>query len=430
MRKSGAWSAAKERAEKRKETMVRNVHNYFKHQRDVFLRNSKCTCTACTRSKSAAEPIVSLSFKATEMATGIVKKKVYRIFKKSKKARWSRSIPLERSCDAELVEAQQLRAALSSGQSLDWWHLAHALTKDPRCISLEHLECVLQTKGFVLQPWNDDLVPIEKGDLVQARTRYLDEIETARRKESTVVYIDARWLRGRRLRPDPRPEGRSKLLMFAGSFEADPVFKLELGPSVSDVEDVFVSWVSRLSLDLPEKSTLVFVDVPWLAAPTSQVPSEVTPKTTILRWLSERAVKPGVQATRWELLELVKRHTTDSASKSRLEAVVESHGHRVLRVPANVADLNPVTRIWPPIEEALASELLAKQGASAVCEEGLRTAASAWRELVSQPPVVEERYRAYDATMAGLLAKLPPNTNPYRDDSLLPRVMCHTKVGT
>lgn len=421
MSKCGARSAAKERAEKRKETMVRSVHNYFEHQRDVFLQNSKCTCTACRHSKSAAEPVMSLSFKATEMATGIKKKKVYRIFKKSKEARLSRSISLEGRCDAELEEAQRLRAALSSGQSLflDWWHLARAVSEDPHCVSVEHLECVLETTGFVLQPWNDQLVPIEKRSLVLARARYLDEIETAR-KESTVVYIDIRWLRGRRLRHDPRPGGRSKLLMFAGSLQADPVFKLELRPSVSDVEDVFISWISHLSLDLPHKSALVFVDIPWLSAPSAQVPSEVTPKTAILHWLSERAVEPGMHATRWELLELVKRHT-DCASKSRLQAVVERHGHRVLRVPANVADLNPVTRVWPPIEEALASELLAKRGASAVCEEGLRSAASAWRELVSQLPVVEESYRAFDASMAGLLARLPPNTNPYRDDSLVPR---------
>ncbi|CAN7992177.1 unnamed protein product [Ixodes hexagonus] len=410
---------------KRMETIVRNVHDFFKHQLDVSSQDSKCTCIACKRTKSGAEPVLSLPFAATEMATGVKKKAVYRIFKKSKGQARSQASSLARRSDAEVLEGQRLRAVLSNSfcqpELLYWRNFVRIVGEDPHGISLEHLECVLETTGFVLQPWNDQLVPVEKRSLVDARARYLDEIETAR-KESTVVYIDTCWLRGRHLRRYPRPAGKSRLLMFAGTSGpgADPVSKLECRPTVSDTEDSFIAWVSQLSRDLQEKSTLVFVDVPWLATPADQVPSEVTPKAAILRWLSERELPPGRCATRWELLELVRRH--GGVAKPRLETVVEGHGHRVLRVPANVADLNPVTRVWPLLEAALTSEELVGLRASHVCEAGLSSAANAWRDMIGYVPALEESYRAFDASMARLLAKLPPNTNPYRDDSQVPRV--------
>ncbi|CAN8024896.1 unnamed protein product [Ixodes persulcatus] len=423
VRPSATRTVAQRAAHRRMEAIVRNVHNYFKHQRDVFVQDLKCTCPSCTRAKSAAEPVSQLPFAATEMATGVKKKMVYRTLKKSKGQVRNRTNSLARRCNADLLEGQQLRAILGSAfrqpELLYWSNVVRIASEDPHGIALEHLECMLETTGFVLQPWNNQLVPIEKRCLVEARARYLDEIETAR-KETTVVYIDVCWLRGRRLRRDPRPGGKSKIVVFAGTANvvSDVVFKLEVRPSVSEVEDAFISWVSQLSRDLSGKSTLVFVDIPWLATPAEQVPSEVTPKVAILRWLSERALTPDGHATRWELLELVKRHS-GCVRESRLHTVVGGHGHRVLRIPQSASDLNPVTRIWPLLEGALASEELAALSETAVCEAALSSAANVWRELVSQLPALEESYRFFDASMARLLAELPPNTNPDRDDSLV-----------
>lgn len=412
-------------------TTINNVYRYFEHLHEVQKAGKLCGCVVCSQLVSASEPVALAPFKATGLATGFKKQVIFdvrkRFLKKPEAANLKDYIPVDATYDTKpspRVWRKHVRSALC--EAVTWSSLILSVCKASGSVSGERLEDALKdalrSMAITLQPWNGETILLEKRSLVQARARYLEDIAKAR-EETTVAYLDICWFRANRMYycPDDFESAlagsckdtnvMSRVFMFAGTTNQEIMYECLF--NLSNFKSALLSWASSVFRGLPKRSVVVFADVSWLNGPSVQLPSEVTPRSKIIKWLSKRGVGGlAKDTTRSQLLELVKLHSVKEQKTSSLQALAEEHGHRVLLVPWNAVDLNPVSHIWEDIERGLSAENASQNKTVATAT------TKTWCLALEYALEIEKSYSILDASVFRALEKLLPNCSPDRDDTL------------
>ncbi|XP_064467199.1 uncharacterized protein LOC135378191 [Ornithodoros turicata] len=399
--------------------VVCNVYLYFSHQREMYLRvlngnDVTCACSICKIVlPCVSNPWSSLPFRATELATNVRKRHIFRIAKR-KDDSLQEFITPERGSAPTFAERQQVREALSQffDQKKHWLRSMKFALKNG--YPEGRFGYVLESLGFVFRRWNDVMVPIEQCSLIAKRARYLRDVQEARGR-GTLFFLDMCWLDDKHVVAH-RPEDcicPSAAVLFAGSNASGTAPTFEIVPSPGDVRGSLCSWVRNLAEKLPARSIVVITDFTWMTDPTEKLPSEISPKQEIIQWLEQHSTPYDRTSSRYELLELVLEQEAKLCAP-QLQSIMESAGHSVLFLPSNVLELNPVSLVWQYLERSL------KKNSSADPETLLsHINEDIWYQFYLSAVDLEEAYRNADGTMFHALERMPVNTDAYRDETLV-----------
>lgn len=141
----------------------------------------------------------------------------------------------------------------------------------------------------------------------------------------------------------------------------------------------FFKWVTKqLIPNLPAESVLVLDNASYHNVKVENDPTSGTRKAEMMKWLEARNINYHSSLTKPELYELIKKHKTETPLK--LDMLMASHQHSVLRLPPYHPELNPIEKIWAIVKNWVAArnvtfriadvEALARtKFASITCEE-------------------------------------------------------------
>lgn len=389
--------------------VVCNVFLYFAHQREVYLRTLNgdeviCGCSICLLVASAANPWAALPLRATELATNVRKRDVFRMGKRKGDSLQDFITPCYTSTPT-IAERQQAREFLSHFYAQKK-HRLHTLNSDGRRLQ------VLEYLGFGFRRWNDATVPIEKCSLVAKRARYLRSIQEAR-GHSTIFFLDVCWLNENRTVSFTLEDCKNPIaaILFAGSSTTDsaPVFQI-LSPH-GDIRVVLRYWVCSLARNVTTRFVLVVTAFEWMTSPAENVPTDISSKLEMIQWLNRHSIPHDENSSRYELLELVTEHRNKFCTPE-LQTIIESAGHSVLFVPSNVLELNPVTRVWQYLEQSF------KEEPTDIATLLGRIDKDIWHEFYLSFVAYEDAYRQADKVMFRAMERLLVNGDAYRDETL------------
>ncbi len=118
----------------------------------------------------------------------------------------------------------------------------------------------------------------------------------------------------------------------------------------------FMKWVTtQLLPNLPEKSVLVLDNAAYHNVTVEKNVTSSSRKQEMLDWLTKHNIPCNSSMTKVELYDLVKTHRPAIPPKYKLDELLESHGHTVLRLPPYHPELNPIEKIWANVKNFVAS---------------------------------------------------------------------------
>lgn len=142
----------------------------------------------------------------------------------------------------------------------------------------------------------------------------------------------------------------------------------------------FLTWVTKqLVPNLPPRSVLVLDNASYHNVKVEKDPTSGTRKAEMIEWLMARNIYFDSTFTKPELYELIKKNKTETP-QYKLDTLLASYGHSVLRLPPYHPELNPIEKIWAIVKNWVAArnvtfkladvEALARNKfASITCEE-------------------------------------------------------------
>lgn len=117
----------------------------------------------------------------------------------------------------------------------------------------------------------------------------------------------------------------------------------------------FMAWVQKQLLpNLPEKSVLVIDNAAYHNVPVKKNVTS-SKKEEMLNWLIEKGLPANPKLTKPELYEIIKENKFRFPPQYKLDQLLESHGHRVLRLPPYHPELNPIEKIWALVKTWVAA---------------------------------------------------------------------------
>jgi hypothetical protein len=69
-----------------------------------------------------------------------------------------------------------------------------------------------------------------------------------------------------------------------------------------------------------------------------------------MEWLSNRNIPYDCHLTKPEIYDIIKEQKIMYPPKYKLDAVLQEHGHKVLRLPPYHPDFNPIEKIWDNVK--------------------------------------------------------------------------------
>jgi hypothetical protein len=104
----------------------------------------------------------------------------------------------------------------------------------------------------------------------------------------------------------------------------------------------FMTWVrAKLLPNLPPQAVLVTDNASYHNIKINKDPTSTTKKNDMISWLVPRNITHDPRKTKPELYELIKQNKPRHCEYV-LGTKLESHGHRVLRLPPYHPELNPI----------------------------------------------------------------------------------------
>lgn len=118
----------------------------------------------------------------------------------------------------------------------------------------------------------------------------------------------------------------------------------------------FMKWVqTQLLPNLLPRSVLVIDNASYHNVPVKKNVTSASKKQDIIEWLNDRNIPVNPKLLKPELYALVKEHLFRFPVQYKLDALLEQHGHSVLRLPPYHPELNPIEKIWALVKNWVAS---------------------------------------------------------------------------
>jgi transposase len=116
----------------------------------------------------------------------------------------------------------------------------------------------------------------------------------------------------------------------------------------------FQTWLKSQSIpNLPSNSVLVVDNDSYHNIREMKEPTSTTRKADMLLWLEEKQLPTDPKLTKPELYSIIKDHKSQHRTY-KLDLLMASYGHKVLRLPSYHPELNPIEKIWASVKNWVA----------------------------------------------------------------------------
>jgi len=287
--------------------------------------------------------------------------------------------------------------------------------------SRETLRRLLHELGFKWQTLRSNRrVLTEKPDIINKRIQFLREMSRTREQGRPVVYMDETYIQASH---SPRKgwqseeikhhvpigKGERLIIVHAGSEtgfvpNAGLIFKSKSksGDYHDDMNfNNYKKWLEEMLIpNLPANSCVVIDNASYHNVQVNRCPTSSTKKAEIQAWLTENGIPFGAKFLKPELLELCKRYKQQP--RYVVNQMLESHGHKCIRLPPYHADLNPIELIWSNVKGKVSKKnfTFKLNAISALAEEAINSVTpEEWKKCCEHVKKLEQEYWARDVAV-------------------------------
>ena len=269
--------------------------------------------------------------------------------------------------------------------------------------SLSSLRNVLKGLGFTWRKFSGRKVIMERSDVAAWRCRFLRQIKDE--NFDNIIWLDETWvnaghclkqgwtdesLQGTMLTPIGK--GERLIICHAGSSKGFVPNSLLLfkskktGDYHEDMDhDKFFGWCSETLLNnLEEPAVIVMDNAPYHSKQIDKAPTSKDKKADILAWLDRKNIQSTTDLKKSELLELVKWHKPQN-KRYFVDELIESRGHKVIRLPPYHCHLNAIELIWAQVKGYVAenNKMFTLKEVERLTKDGFnRITAERWEQVV------------------------------------------------
>ncbi|KAI5635309.1 hypothetical protein NE865_12001 [Phthorimaea operculella] len=274
---------------------------------------------------------------------------------------------------------------------------------------------------------NKRRILIEKPAVVYARSMYLRAIRQYRQDERNIFFLDEMWVDHnltfkKSLRslsdavlPDPSSSNRL-ILVHARSpaqFLNGAKWLFQASTATADQGEMkqnqinFEKWATEVLIpNLPPSSVVVMdtIEAPGhTVKQESNAPTMASTKPAMLEWLAKNEVKASDSMRKDELVRLIKIKN-EPTETFKIDDLLKSNGHIVLKLPPYMCDLNPVELAWVKVKSIVKKLNVETKLSLPKLQEVTELAISQvtdedWRSFDYRVTVLEEEYWERDRLM-------------------------------
>lgn len=267
-------------------------------------------------------------------------------------------------------------------------------------------------------------VLIERPDIVNWRARFLRDIQNYRHQKCKLIYLDETWVDnnltfGKCWSSDDvsgvltnTSSSNRLIVVSAGSedgfvHEATLIFRAGkvTGDYHGQMNGVnFEKWINeKLLPKLSEKSVIVLDNAPYHCIQENKTPSKYSVKKVMVDWLTKNKIPCSMEMKKFELLELITQNKPPEKIY-RIDEILKSRGHIVIRLPPYMCDLNPIELAWAKMKRKIKEENITGDLSLTKLEEATKNAIDSitkidWEGFTSHTLKVEQDYWIKDSIM-------------------------------
>lgn len=118
--------------------------------------------------------------------------------------------------------------------------------------------------------------------------------------------------------------------------------------------ETFYNWMTNVLPRLKENSVIVMDNAPYHSMKKEKIPNTNTKKQDIIKWLLEKGQIIDRPMVIPELLEMINK-IKPQFHKYLIDELVETHNHKILRLPPYHCELNPIELAWASVKSHVKS---------------------------------------------------------------------------
>ncbi|KAI5635310.1 hypothetical protein NE865_12002 [Phthorimaea operculella] len=294
--------------------------------------------------------------------------------------------------------------------------------------SATSLRKVLKAMGYKwVECKNKRRILIEKPAVVYARSMYLRAIRQYRQDERNIFILDETWVDHnlsfkKRSRPElsdvlPDPSSSNRLILVharsGAQFLNGAKWLFQASTATADQGEMkqnqihFEKWATEVLIPNLPPSSVVVIDTIEAPGPRvkkeSNAPTMSSTKPAMLEWLVKNEVKASDTMRKDELVRLIKIKN-EPLETFKIDDLLKSYGHIVLKLPPYMCDLNPVEFAWVKVKSIVKKLNVETKLSLPKLQEVTELAISQvtdedWRGFDHRVTVLEEEYWERDRLM-------------------------------
>lgn len=290
---------------------------------------------------------------------------------------------------------------------------------------VDSLRKILREMGFTFKKSsNKRSLLIERPDIVTWRYRYLKTVRQFRSEGRRVYYLDETWVdanltfgkcwqaEGVRGIVTNHSSNNRLIVVSIGSevgFVPESTLIFKAGASSGDYHgqmngENFEKWISTSVIpNLQPGSVVVMDNAPYHSMQVDKPPTKYSTKQSMVAWLTKRGIQPNTSLRKPEIFDLVIANSPIE-KRYKIDEILKSSGHSVLRLPPYMCDLNPIELGWAQIKKYIrerntTGELSLKRLLELTKEAVNAVSRSHWAGFLKHTQTVEEEYWTKDGIM-------------------------------
>ncbi|XP_076229205.1 uncharacterized protein LOC143174156 isoform X1 [Nomia melanderi] len=287
------------------------------------------------------------------------------------------------------------------------------------------LRKLLKSMGYEWKKYNTwKRILIERPRIVAWRGNYLKAVQSHRMENRNIIYIDEIWvdntLNFGKYWQSEEEFGASKntssseriIIVHAGGQNgfvpnAGLIFKTDSATSdyYGQMDAVnFESWIVELLVpNIPPNTVVVMDNAPYHSTEMNKAPHKYAKREDMLSWLEQNNLPHKEKMKKYELAELISRHKP-AKRIYKVDEILKSYGHSILRLPPNMRELNPIEQAWVKIKQTISenniiSTLTLDELQSLLPETIDSVMASDWAEFCKHTEQLEKEFMDKDSLL-------------------------------
>ncbi|XP_076028786.1 uncharacterized protein LOC143017786 [Oratosquilla oratoria] len=244
---------------------------------------------------------------------------------------------------------------------------------------LVSLRKILMRIGFKHVKLDGHKIPMERNDVVAARTRFIRTMQELGQSSHNIVYLAETWVNqnytvgGRWIDTNssqatevktPIGKCNNLIILHAGTLNGF-VCNAELIIQAKNDGDyhkqmnatVFEKWFRKQLLpNIPPNSVIVMDNSSYHSALLEKLPTSSWREGELKDWLTKEGVQPSDELSKAELYELARNKISNEHKKYVIDTIADEAGHKIIRIPPYHSQYNPIELIWAQVKSYVAKQ--------------------------------------------------------------------------